>query len=300
MTLRIENLKKTYKNGVEALKGITLNVQEGDFLAFLGPNGAGKSTMLGILGSSVIKTSGHVSVMGYNLDTHPFEAKKVLGIMPQEFNLNIFETPLQILHTNACYYGLSRIRAVQRSELLLKKLDLWSCRHRMTRMLSGGMKRRLMVARALMHEPKILILDEPTAGIDVELRKVMWDFLKEENAKGLTVILTTHYLEEVEHLCQTMAIINKGRMVRMDTLGNLLHTLEKERLTFNLKEPIAVLPSSEWHLSLSHSKQLVVEKQPGQSLNDLFTLFNHHGIQVASFGGGISRLEQFFLTVMDE
>lgn len=296
--LKISNLTKTYKNGVQALKGISFEVAEGDFFALLGPNGAGKSTTLGIISSTVVKSGGSINIMGHDLEQDPFHAKRFLGVMPQEVNLNIFETPMQILVTQANYYGVTRKLALERGEMLLKKLDLWSKHNQQVRMLSGGMKRRLMIARALIHDPKIVILDEPTAGVDVELRKLMWDFFIELNRQGLTVILTTHYLEEAENLCRNLAIINKGEIVRIDAMNRLILELEQETLILDVEERLADAPNIAWRTRLLSPYQFAVEVQRGQSLNELFAALDAQNIHVMSMRNESNRLEQLFIKLV--
>lgn len=298
--LKIEHLSKVYKNGVQALKGISFEVAQGDFFALLGPNGAGKSTTLGIISSTVIKSGGAVSIMGHDLDGDPFNAKRFLGVMPQEINLNIFETPLQILLTQASYYGMSRKVALGRAEMLLGKLELLDKKDQQTRMLSGGMKRRLMIARALIHDPAVVILDEPTAGVDVELRKLMWDFFVDLNRQGLTVILTTHYLEEAENLCRNLAIINRGEIVRIDTMNHLIHELEQETLILDVEEVLSVVPNISWPTRLLNSHQLAVDVARGQSLNALFLALQQQNINVLSMRNESNRLEQLFIKLVKE
>ncbi|WP_373797084.1 ABC transporter ATP-binding protein, partial [Jeotgalibaca porci] len=239
--LEITDLKKVYATGMEALKGIDLTVEEGDFYALLGPNGAGKSTTIGIVTSLVNKTAGQVKVFGYDIDTQLVQAKQQIGLVPQEFNFNPFETVEQIVVNQAGYYGVPRKEALKRSEKYLKQSNLWEKRHVRARMLSGGMKRRLMIARALMHEPKLLILDEPTAGVDIELRRDMWEFLRELNEHGTTIILTTHYLEEAEMLCRNIGIIQSGRMIENTSMKKLLAKLQYETFIFDLA-PSQVAP----------------------------------------------------------
>ena len=239
--LAISGLTKTYQGGVQALKGIELEVQQGDFFALLGPNGAGKSTTIGIISSLVNKTQGSVSVFGYDLDTHLTQAKACIGLVPQEFNFNQFETVLQIVVNQAGYYGVPRNIAKQRAQKYLSQLDLWEKRNAPARTLSGGMKRRLMIARALMHEPKLLILDEPTAGVDIEIRRSMWAFLQEINAAGVTIILTTHYLEEAEMLCRNIAIIDKGIIVENTSIKTLLSKLNIETFVLDVQTDKTVI-----------------------------------------------------------
>ncbi len=240
--LSVRGLTKTYKNGVQALKGIDLDVEEGDFFALLGPNGAGKTTLIGIVTSLVNKTAGQVSVFGHDIDNEIDRAKSCIGIVPQEINFNMFESPETIVVNQAGFYGVERGLARERAEKYLKQLQLWEKRKSMARALSGGMKRRLMIARALMHEPKLLILDEPTAGVDIEIRRSMWDFLREINEQGTTIILTTHYLEEAESLCRNIAIIDGGRIIERDRMSNLLRKLQTESFLFTLRNPVAAAP----------------------------------------------------------
>ncbi len=296
--VKIENLSKTYKNGVQALKHINLDVAEGDFFALLGPNGAGKSTTIGILSSLVVKSSGQVLIMGYDLERTPFQAKQQLGVMPQEINLTPFESPLQILLTQASYYGIPAAIATKRALMLLEKLDLLSKKDDQVRMLSGGMKRRVMIARALIHDPRVVILDEPTAGVDVELRKLMWDFLTELNCQGLTIILTTHYLEEAENLCRNLAIIHQGEVIRSGKMAQLLHELEQETLLLDLAEPLEQTPKIPWKMDLIHPKQLAVHIERGQSINALFLALEQAQIKVVSLRNEANRLEQLFIKLI--
>jgi ABC-2 type transport system ATP-binding protein len=241
--LEVRNLVKQYRNGVQALKGIDLNVAQGDFFALLGPNGAGKSTLIGICTSLVNKTSGSLKVFGHDLDTELEAAKACIGVVPQELNLNQFETCETIVVNQAGFYGIPRRLAHERAEKYLNQLSLWDKRHKMARTLSGGMKRRLMIARALMHEPRLLILDEPTAGVDIEIRRSMWDFLRELNEGGTTIILTTHYLEEAETLCRNIAIIDRGRIAEADRMDRLLLKLHTESFVLSVRSPLAAAPS---------------------------------------------------------
>ncbi|MDQ5892695.1 MAG: type transport system ATP-binding protein, partial [Pseudomonadota bacterium] len=269
--LELAQLTKTYSGGVKALRGIDLNVEAGDFYALLGPNGAGKSTTIGIISSLVNKTAGKVRVFGYDLELDKVNAKRQLGLVPQEFNFNPFETVLQIVVNQAGYYGVKRQDALQRAEKYLKQLDLWEKRSEKAMMLSGGMKRRLMIARALMHEPKLLILDEPTAGVDIELRRSMWGFLKELNAQGTTIILTTHYLEEAEMLCRNIGIIQRGELVENTSMKQLLAQLKSETFIFDLaaKSP---LPQLEGYVfRLMDTSTLEVDVMREQGLNALFS-----------------------------
>lgn len=298
--LQIDGLKKTYKSGVEALKGINLNVSDGDFFALLGPNGAGKSTTIGIIASLVNKSSGSILVNGHSIDTDLIEAKKCIGLVPQEFNFNQFETLQQIVVNQAGYYGVPRNIAKQRAEKYLKQLELWDKRYSPARSLSGGMKRRLMIARALMHEPKILILDEPTAGVDIEIRRSMWTFLKQINEQGITIILTTHYLEEAEMLCRNIAIIDKGIIVEHTSMKNLLSKLNIETFVLDLdvkdgQKP--VLQGFEYRMLDDHTLEVDVAKEAG--LNPVFSQLTELGIQVLSMRNKSNRLEELFVRLLE-
>ncbi|WP_409311374.1 ABC transporter ATP-binding protein [Pectobacterium sp. B1J-3] len=297
--LELAQLTKTYAGGVKALRGIDLRVEAGDFYALLGPNGAGKSTTIGIISSLVNKTAGKVQVFGYDLDRDIVNAKRQLGLVPQEFNFNQFETVLQIVVSQAGYYGVRRSEALLRAEKYLKQLDLWEKRNEKSRMLSGGMKRRLMIARALMHEPKLLILDEPTAGVDIELRRSMWGFLKELNAQGTTIILTTHYLEEAEMLCRNIGIIQNGELVENTSMRHLLSKLKSETFIFDLaaKSP---LPQLEGYQSrLIDTSTLEVDVLREQGLNALFSQLSAQGVQVLSMRNKANRLEELFVTLVN-
>lgn len=299
--LEISNLKKVYKGGFEALKGIDLTVEEGDFFALLGPNGAGKSTTIGVITSLVNKTSGSVKVFGEDIDTDLEAAKTYLGLVPQEFNFNQFETLTTILINQAGYYGVDRATAHERAEKYLKKLELWDKRNEAGRMLSGGMKRRLMIARALMHEPKVLILDEPTAGVDIELRRSMWEFLKELNKQGITIILTTHYLEEAEMLCRNIAIIDKGIIVKNTNMKSLLSTLTVETFILDI-DPIKDQPSS-FKLNnivsrLIDSSTLEIDVEKTQTINHVFSQLSALGINVNSMRNKSNRLEELFVNLI--
>ena len=299
--LSIRNLKKTYDNGFEALKGISLEVQTGDFFALLGPNGAGKSTTLGIVSSLVNKTEGKVEVFGVDLDENLSAAKLHLGVVPQEFNFNMFENVRDILTTQAGYYGIPYSKAAERADYYLKKLGLWEKRNGPSRMLSGGMKRRLMIARALMHEPKLLILDEPTAGVDIELRRSMWEFLKEINATGTTIILTTHYLEEAESLCRNIAIIDHGTIIKDTSMRELLQQLNTETFILDLEETFEqspVLAGYQVKLESEHRLEVTVEKDQG--LNELFAVLAEKGIHVTSMRNKSNRLEELFVSLVDK
>lgn len=298
--LKIEGLRKTYKNGFEALKGISFDVQEGDFFALLGPNGAGKSTTLGIVSSLVNKTSGDVKVFGYDLDTDKAMAKLQLGVVPQEFNFNAFEKVQDIIVTQAGYYGIGRKVALERSETYLKKLGLWEKRNVAARQLSGGMKRRLMIARALVHQPKLLILDEPTAGVDIELRRSMWQFLKEINAQGTTIILTTHYLEEAESLCRNIAIIDKGLIVENTSIKSLLQRLNTETFIFDLAKELPSAPElSDYRVRLTDPRTLEIDVEKKQGLNAVFNELSQQGIDVLSMRNKSNRLEELFVSLVE-
>lgn len=299
--LEIKNLKKTYKNGFEALKGIDLHVKKGDFFALLGPNGAGKSTIIGIICSLINKTSGHVSIQGHDLKNSPQKAKQKLGVVPQEFNFNVFEPIEEILVNQAGYFGVPRSEAFKRAEQHLKQLGLWDKRHEMARDLSGGMKRRLMIARALMHNPQILILDEPTAGVDIEIRRSMWSFLQKINAQGVTIILTTHYLEEAEQLCKHIAIIDQGVIIKNCAMAELLSELDSECLVLNLKTAIETSPSlGDYSAQLKDKMTLEVEIKKNDSINTLFKLLTENKIEVLSMRNKSNRLEQLFLRLVEK
>lgn len=299
IALSIKQLAKTYDNGFQALKGIDFDVQQGDFFALLGPNGAGKSTTIGIICSLVNKTGGQVSVFGYDIDSDFALAKKQLGVVPQEFNFNNFEKPLDILVNQAGFYGIPRSVALERTEFYLKKLGLWDKRDVASRTLSGGMKRRLMIARALIHEPKLLILDEPTAGVDIEMRRSMWEFLQEINAKGTTIILTTHYLEEAESLCKNIAIINHGEIAENTSMRALLQQLHKEVFILDIEGTLPQVPELEgFHCLLVDDKCIEVEIEKSQSLNELFKLLNAQGIVVTSLRNKANRLEELFVDLV--
>ncbi|PCI46146.1 MAG: ABC transporter [Moraxellaceae bacterium] len=298
--LSIKNLRKTYQGGVEALKGINLEVQKGDFFALLGPNGAGKSTAIGIISSLVNKTSGEVEIFGKSIDKELSSAKQHLGLVPQEFNFNQFENVFDILVSQAGYYGQPRKIAAERAEFYLKKMELWDKRDVASRTLSGGMKRRLMIARALVHEPQLLILDEPTAGVDIELRRHMWGFLKELNEAGTTIILTTHYLEEAEQLCRNIAIIDRGEIVENTSIQALLSKLDRETFVFDLKQPVTSLPALEGvQFNLVGSQSIEAEIKKDISINRLFDLFNQQNIEVLSMRNKSNRLEELFISLIE-
>ena len=297
--LTLRNLKKTYKGGHVALKGIDLDVQQGDFFALLGPNGAGKTTIIGIITSLVNKSGGSVSVFGHDLDSDPSSAKACLGLVPQEFNFNMFEPVVEVVANQAGYYGIERQEAFVRAEKYLKHLGLWDKRHVMARNLSGGMKRRLMIARALVHQPKLLILDEPTAGVDIEIRRSMWQFLREINAAGTTIILTTHYLEEAESLCRNIAIINEGELVENTSTRQLLNTLHMETFVLDLESPLSKLPDIEnCSLQLVDKNTLEAEICRDDSINALFTELSTRGIKVISMRNKTNRLEELFMSLV--
>ena len=296
--LKISGLKKTYKGGFQALKGIDLIVKQGDFFALLGPNGAGKSTTIGIITSLVNKTAGSVAVFGHDIDQALEAAKSFIGLVPQEFNFNQFESLMKILVNQAGYYGVERKIAVQRAEKYLKQLDLWEKRNDAARMLSGGMKRRLMIARALMHEPKMLILDEPTAGVDIELRRSMWGFLRELNEQGITIILTTHYLEEAEMLCRNIAIIDSGIIVENTDMKSLLAKLDVETFVFDLKPNSAPKELDSLSSRVIDDHTLEVDVNKSQTINAIFTELNKQGLEVLSMRNKSNRLEELFVSLV--
>ena len=302
VALSIKNLRKTYQNGSEALKGIDLRVEEGDFFALLGPNGAGKSTTISILCSLALKTAGEVSIFDANIDENFPKAKKYLGVVPQEFNFNVWEKVYDICVTQAGFYGLPRKLAEKRTETYLKLLGLWDRKDSISRTLSGGMKRRLMIARALVHEPRLLILDEPTAGVDIELRRSMWEFLRKINQEGTTIILTTHYLEEAESLCRNVAIIDRGRIVRNTSVRALLRELNKETFIFDVEEVLSTVPELSSHIS-SYASRLIdehcfeVDVEKGQALNPVFSLLDEQGVHIISMRNKANRLEEMFVSM---
>lgn len=298
--LSIRGLSKTYPNGRTALHGIDLDVQQGDFFALLGPNGAGKSTTIGIVTSLINKSAGKVQVFGIDTDVDFGAAKSCIGLVPQEINLNIFEPPIEIVVNQAGYYGIERAEAYRRAERYLKQLSLWDKRHDQARTLSGGMKRRLMIARALVHEPKLLILDEPTAGVDIEIRRSMWEFLRAINAQGTTIILTTHYLEEAESLCRNIAIINEGRLVENTSMRGLLKTLNTETFVLDLLQPVLALPELSGHqLTLIDDHTLEVQVSHNEAVNRLFADLSAQGIEVLSMRNKTNRLEQLFVHLVN-
>ncbi|WP_336368154.1 ABC transporter ATP-binding protein [Marinobacter sp. C2H3] len=299
--LEIEGLTKTYGDGFKALKGIDLNVREGDFFALLGPNGAGKSTTLGVVCSLVNKTAGRVRVFGHDIDTDLVKAKLNLGVVPQEFNFNQFEKVFDIVVTQAGYYGIPLAKASVSAEKYLRQLGLWEKRDSPARMLSGGMKRRLMIARALVHEPKLLILDEPTAGVDIELRRSMWTFLEDINRQGTTIILTTHYLEEAEALCRNIAIIDRGQIVKHTSKRDLLQQLSVETFVLDTEKDLPEAPTLEGvQCRLNGDGALEVEVEKGQGLNAVFAQLDALGIKVVSMRTKANRLEELFLRLVEE
>ena len=298
--LEILDLKKTYPGGTEALKGISLSVQEGDFYALLGPNGAGKSSTIGIIGSLVTKSSGNVKIFGIDVDTNMAEAKTLLGVVSQEINFSQFEKVLDIVVTQAGFYGIPKSEAMPKVENILKRLSLWDKRNDQARTLSGGYKRRLMIAKALVHDPKLLILDEPTAGVDIELRREMWTFLKEINTNGTTIILTTHYLEEAEQLCRNIGIIDHGMMVADTGMKDLLGTLNVQGFVFDLTEPLDEVPSVEgFPLKLEDPLTLVAAVNKDRSINALFAELSKLNIKIKSMRNESNRLEELFIEMVN-
>jgi len=298
--LSIRNLRKVYEGGTQAVRGIDLDVEEGDFFALLGPNGAGKTTTIGIVTSLVNKTEGKVEVFGYDIDTHFDEAKACIGLVPQEINFNQFEKVEDIVVNQAGFYGIPRKLARERAEKYLRELQLWDKRDEMSRNLSGGMKRRLMIARALVHEPKLLILDEPTAGVDIEIRRSMWTFLKKINREGITIILTTHYLEEAENLCRNIAIINQGRIAENTRMKTLLEKLHVETFVLDLRERVAELPTFPGYVvTQTDDTTLEAEISKDQSMNELFELLSEKGIKVISMRNKVNRLEELFVRLVE-
>jgi ABC-2 type transport system ATP-binding protein len=298
--LEINQLTKTYRNGIQAVKGIDLTVEEGDFFALLGPNGAGKSTTIGIVTSLVTKTGGTVRVFGHDIDRDFPSAKACIGLVPQEINLNLFEKIENIVVTQAGYYGLPRKLAVERAEKYLNELQLWDRRNDIARALSGGMKRRLMIARALVHEPRLLILDEPTAGVDIEIRRSMWEFLRKVNAEGTTIILTTHYLEEAESLCRNVAIIDGGRIIENDRMSRVLRKLHVETFVLNLDTELHSAPQiAGYSVRLVDPSTLEVDVESTQGINDLFLRINAAGFRVVSMRNKANRLEELFIRLVE-
>ncbi|QBR85108.1 ABC transporter ATP-binding protein [Legionella israelensis] len=299
--LNLSQLRKIYSNGIEALKGIDLSVSKGDFFALLGANGAGKSTTISLIATLLTKTSGKIVINGFDIDKQPEQAKSCLGLVPQEFNLNIFEQCEQILLHQAGFYGIPYKKALPRAQDLLKQLGLWEKRHAMVRYLSGGMKRRLMIARAMVHQPEVLILDEPTAGVDVEIRRSMWDFLTRINEEGTTIILTTHYLEEAEQLCKNIAIIKHGEIIEHTSMKKLLQSLKHQTFVFNTEKPITHLPPMEEFLITTvidpTSFEVRVDNQ--MSLNEVFAILSEHNIRIHSMRNKTNRLEELFMDLIN-
>ena len=298
--LTIRNLSKTYDNGNQALKGIDLNVEAGDFYALLGPNGAGKTTAIGIVSSLVNKSGGEVEIFGHSIDTDNESAKSCLGLVPQEINVNLWDTVGNIVTNQAGYYGIGGKVARQRVEKYLRALRLWDRKDDIARSLSGGMKRRLMIARALVHEPRLLILDEPTAGVDIEIRRSMWKYLQDINAAGTTIILTTHYLEEAETLCRNIGIIDDGRIIEDAKMSTVLRKLQREVLILSPAEALAIAPELEgFKARLQEDGELEVEKGPDHDINDLFLELNKHNVRIVSMRNKANRLEELFLGLVD-
>ncbi len=297
--LEITDLGKTYGDGTEALKGVSLQVQQGEFFGLLGPNGAGKSTIIGVLTSLVNKSSGRVFINGYDIDSQASLAKRSLGVVPQEFNFNIFESCLQIVVQQAGYYGISAHKAVPRAEQLLRDLGLGDKINTPVRMLSGGMKRRLMIARSLVHDPSILLLDEPTAGVDISLRRQMWDFLTEENKNGLTIVLTTHNLEEAEVLCERIGIIDKGDVIALDETPRLLEQLQSEIVVLYTAGEVDDLPDMPWPTTQVNAKELEVELGEETSIALVLAYLNAQGIEVQRMKNKSNRLEELFLRLVE-
>jgi len=299
--LQVDNLKKTYANGVEALKGVSLNVEEGDFFALLGPNGAGKSTLIGIISSLVNASSGEVKVFGTSVQQQRSKAMSHIGLVPQELNFNQFERPLEIIVNQAGYYGIGRKVAHERAEKYLRQLQLWDKHDKISRLLSGGMKRRLMIARAMVNEPRLLILDEPTAGVDIEIRRSMWEFIREINESGTTVILTTHYLEEAEELCRNIAIIDHGEIIQNTDMKSLLGTLDVETFVLDIREPLSVAPQIDGvQIKLRDEFTLEASLPKRKSLNALFSALDNSGVRVLSMRNKANRLEELFLRLVDK
>ena len=297
--LEIDNLKKIYSGGTEALKGISLKVNEGDFYALLGPNGAGKSSTIGIIGTLVTKSSGNVKIFGIDLDENVAQAKSMLGVVSQEINFSQFEKVLDIVTTQAGFYGIKKSIAQPKVEKMLKRLGLWDKRHNQARTLSGGFKRRLMIAKALIHEPKLLILDEPTAGVDIELRREMWDFLKEINSNGTTIILTTHYLEEAEQLCRNIGIIDHGEIVVDTSMKELLRKLDVQGFVLDLEDPLKEVPIiKDYSLRLEDPLTLIAAVNKEKSINNLFDELNMLNIKVKSMRNESNRLEELFIEMV--
>jgi len=299
--LQVSNLSKTYANGTQALKGVSLEVEEGDFFALLGPNGAGKSTLIGIISSLVNASGGESRVFGVSIQKERSKAMSYLGLVPQELNFNQFEKPLEIVVNQAGYYGIPRRVALDRAEKYLRQLQLWDKHDEWSRSLSGGMKRRLMIARAMVNEPRLLILDEPTAGVDIEIRRSMWELIREINKQGTTVILTTHYLEEAEQLCRNIAIIDHGRIIEDTSMRHLLSKLDVETFVLDLRERIGAAPYVEGiEVSLRDDCTLEASLPKAKSLNALFSVLDEQGIQVLSMRNKANRLEELFMRLVDK
>ena len=298
--LSIRGLTKTYRNGVQALRGIDLDVEEGDFFALLGPNGAGKTTIIGIIMSLVTKSAGSVAVFGHDIDGALDRAKSCIGLVPQEINFNQFEKVFTIIVNQAGFYGIPRKLALERAERYLRQLQLWDKRDQIARSLSGGMKRRLMIARALVHEPRLLILDEPTAGVDIEIRRTMWSFLRLINEQGTTIILTTHYLDEAESLCRHIAIIDGGRIIENDTMAGVIGKLNQETFVLNFRGATATVPELPGYVSrMTDNHTLEIEVTKEQSLNDIFARLSQQGIVVVSMRNKVNRLEELFMRLVE-
>ena len=298
--LKIQKLEKTYDNGNQALKGIDLTVEAGEFYALLGPNGAGKTTAIGIISSLVNKTAGKVEIFGHDIDKEFEAAKACLGLVPQEVNLNLWDTVGNIVRNQAGYYGIGGKQAKQRVEKYLRELRLWDRRDDIARSLSGGMKRRLMIARALVHEPRLLILDEPTAGVDIEIRRSMWEYLQKINEDGTTIILTTHYLEEAESLCRQIGIIDEGRIIEDARMSTVLRKLQREVFVLTLADELTEAPTLEGFKShLRDAGELEVEKGPERDINDLFDQLNVQNIRVVSMRNKANRLEELFMRLVE-
>lgn len=297
--LAIQNLRKTYHNGFQALKGVDLEVERGDFFALLGPNGAGKSTLIGVISSLVTKSSGVVQVFGHDLDQAQDQAKSCIGLVPQEVNFNQFETVRNIVLNQAGYYGMPSKLARERAEICLRQVDLWDKRDSVSRRLSGGMKRRLMIARAMVHAPRLLILDEPTAGVDIEIRRSMWQMMQDVNSQGTTIILTTHYLEEAESLCRNIAIINHGQIIEKSTMSNLLSRIDTDHFLLDIARPLQVAPVVEgYSIELTDARVLNVAVPKSHGLNPLFQRLSALGIEVLSLKNKSNRLEQLFIDLV--
>ena len=297
--LSIQNLKKTYTNGFQALKGVDLEVESGDFFALLGPNGAGKSTMIGIISSLVTKSSGLVSVFGYDLEKDTNQAKSCIGLVPQEVNFNQFETVKNVVLIQAGYYGIPRKQAMAQTEQSLRQMDLWDKRDLVSRRLSGGMKRRLMIARAMVHRPRLLILDEPTAGVDIEIRRAMWEMMQDVNRQGTSIILTTHYLEEAESLCRNIAIINNGQIVEKSAMNSLLARIHTDHFVMDIAQTLQTAPFIDgYEIELADSQVLNVAVPKSHGLNRLFQQLSGLGIDVLSLKNKSNRLEQLFIDLV--